>query len=70
MVIPSYVKETDIKKMLLDMYHNDFTKPTLEKGNTKEIDGLLVEDKRFSSLVEEWKKLVDGHYYVLLPLRI
>ena len=39
--------------MLLDMYHNDFTKPTLEKRNTKEIDGLLVEDKRFSSLVEE-----------------
>ena len=26
------VEETDIKKMLLAMYQNDFTEPTLEKG--------------------------------------
>ena len=64
------VKETDIKKMLLDMYHNDFTEPTLEKENTKEMDGLLVEDKRFLSLVEEGKKLVDGHCHVpLTPIK-
>ena len=63
------VKETYIKKMLLNMYHNDFTEPTLEKGNTTEIDALTVEDKRFLSLVEEGKMLVDGHYHVPLPLR-
>ena len=62
-------KETDVKKMLLDMYHNDFTEPTLEKGNTTEMNGLLVEDKRFLSLVEEETKLVDGHYHVPLPLK-
>ena len=28
------VKETDIKKMVLKMYHNDFIEPTLEKENT------------------------------------
>ena len=62
-------KETDIKQMLLDMYHNDFTEPTLEKGNITEMNGLLVEDKRFLSLAEEETKLVDGHYHVPLPLK-
>ena len=51
------------------MYHNGFTEPTLEKGNTTEMDGLSVEDKMFLSLVKEGTKLVDGHYHVLLPLR-
>ena len=32
------VEETDIKKMLLAMYQNDFTEPTLEKGNTTEME--------------------------------
>ena len=48
------VKETDIKKMVLKMYHNDFIEPTLEKENTIETDGLSVEGKRYYlSLVEE-----------------
>ena len=67
--VKNYVKKTDIKKMLRDMYHNDFTEPTLEKGNTTEMYRLLVEDKRFLSLVQEGTKLVDGHYHVPLPLR-
>ena len=54
--------------MLLNMYHDDFTEPTLEKGDTRKMDGLSVEDKRGLSLVEGGTKLVDGHYYVLLPL--
>ena len=32
------VEERDIKKMLLAMYQNDFTEPTLEKGNTTEME--------------------------------
>ena len=63
------VKEIDIKKMLLTMYQNNFTEPTLKKGNTTEMEGLSVEDKSFLSLVEEGTKLVDGHYHVTLPLR-
>ena len=55
--------------MLLAMYQNEFTEPTLEKGNTTELDGLSVEDKRFLTLVEERTKLVDGHYHVPLQLR-
>ena len=51
------------------MYQNDFTEPTLENGNTTEMDGLSMEDKRFLSLVEKRTKLVDGHYHVPLPLR-
>ena len=62
-------KETDIKKILLDAYHNDFTESTLKKGNTTEMDGLSVEGKRFLSLVEEGTELVDGHYHEPLPLR-
>ena len=50
--------------MLLNMYHNDLTKPTLEKGRNTEMYGLSVSDKRFISLVE------DGtNYHKLLPLR-
>ena len=63
------VKETDIQKMLLNTYHNDFTESTLEKGNTTKMDGLSVEDKRFLSLVQEGTKLIDDHYRVLLLLR-
>ena len=40
--------------MLLAMYQNEFTEPTLEKGNTTEMDGLSVEDKRFLTLVITW----------------
>ena len=63
------VRETDIATMLRGMYETEFTEPDLQpSASSSKFKEFSFNDARFTELMDQEVKQIDGHYQLPLPL--